>query len=163
MEISSSMIIKFVMIAVVFYIVGAVMDRLSKQKYERDLKVLRPPFVAFWVGLMDVLVIIGFIWSLFESATEDGPWAFLIIGPLFISLGIWLMLYALNWRIEIKDESFTCTSVFGKKREYKYTEITKFKRANAGDYKLYVGKRRVEVPFIINGYEKLGDKIKDHL
>jgi len=162
MEIVGIIVTAFI-IGITYFIVNKMMMSWRMQDHDKDLKVLRPPFNLFWVGLIvNLMLIITFIFSLFSSSIkEDSIWALIIGGPPFILMGFWLMLYAINWRIEIKDESFTCTSVFGKKREYKYTEITRFKRVkNAGGYKLYVGKRRVEIPFIIKGYENLWEKVK---
>lgn len=89
---------------------------------------------------------------------ENVVWA---IGFSLMSLlGFWLMLYALNWKIEIKEESFAFRNMFGKKREIKYTEITKLKRIKIGGYRIYIGKKSIAVDFFIQGADNLWDKLK---
>ena len=89
---------------------------------------------------------------------ENAVWA---IGYFLVSLlGFWLILYALNWRIEIKEESFIFRNMFRKKREIKYSEITKLKRLKIGGYRIYIGKKSIAVDYFIKGADNLWDILK---
>ena len=71
------------------------------------------------------------------------------------------MLYALNWEIVIKDESFIFQNMFRKKREIKYSDITKLKRIKIGGYRIYFGKKSITVDYFVKGADNLWEKLED--
>jgi hypothetical protein len=142
------------------WLVGYIGLYLRTKIYDKDLKILRPPLLIFWIGLIEFLgcaitILIIFFVSFNE---ENAVWA---IGYFLVSLlGFWLILYALNWRIEIKEESFIFRNMFRKKREIKYSEITKLKRLKIGGYRIYIGKKSIAVDYFIKGADNLWDILK---
>lgn len=142
------------------WLVGSIGTFWRTRIYEKNLKILRPPLLIFWIGLVDFLgcIIVIIVIFLIAFNEENAAWA---IGYLFMSvLGFWLMLYALNWKIEIKEESFIFQNMFGRKREIKYREITKLKRIKIGGYRIYVGKKSIAVDYYIKGAGNLWDILK---
>lgn len=142
------------------WLVGLLGAYWRTKSYQKDLKILRPPFLIFWIGLIDFLgCVITIFVALFTDLNEDNS-AFAIGFFIASLLGLWLMLYALNWKIEIKEDSFIFRNMFGKKREIKYTQITKLKRIKIGGYRIYVGKKSIAVDYFIKGADNLWDILK---
>lgn len=142
------------------WLVGSIGVFWRTKIYDKNLKTLRPPLLIFWIGLIGFMgcIITSLIIFFVAFNEENVVWA---IGFSLMSLlGFWLMLYALNWKIEIKEESFAFRNMFGKKREIKYTEITKLKRIKIGGYRIYIGKKSIAVDFFIQGADNLWDKLK---
>lgn len=143
-----------------FWLVGLLGSYWRTKIYDKDLKELKPPFLIFWIGLVVFLACIVTIFVIFFAAfnEENLVWA---IGFFLSSfLGLWLMLYVLNWKIVIKDESFIFRNMFGRQREIEYSDITKLKRIKIGGYRIYVGKKSIAVDYFIKGADNLWDKLK---
>ena len=142
------------------WLVGSIGFYWRTKIYYKNLQVLKPPFLIFWIGLIDFLgCVITILVILFANLNEDNA-AFAIGFFMFAVLGVWLMLYALNWKIEIREESFIFRNMFGKKREIKYSEITKLKRIKIGGYRIYIGRKSIAVDYFIKGADNLWDKLK---
>lgn len=142
------------------WLVGYVGFYLRTKNYDKNLKVLRPPFLIFWIGLFEfigcVITILIILFVVFNEET-----AALSIGFLLASLiGFWLILYSVNWKIEIRDESFIFRNMFGKRREIKYSAITKLRRLKIGGYRIYTGKKSIAVDYYIKGADNLWDILK---
>ncbi|MGN0815045.1 MAG: DUF6560 family protein [Candidatus Coproplasma sp.] len=142
------------------WIVGLLGSYWRTKIYDKNLKVLKPPFLIFWIGFVDFLGCIITIIVIFFAAFNEENLVWAIGFFLFSFLGLWLMLYALNWKIVIKDESFVFRNMFGKKREIKYSDITELKRIKIGGYRIYVGKKSIAVDYFIKGADNLWDKLK---
>lgn len=142
------------------WLVGLLGVYWRTKSYQKDLKILRPPFLIFWIGLIGFLgCIITILVALFTNFNEYN--CIFSVGFFMVSLvGLWLMLYALNWKIEIKEDSFIFRNMFGKKREIKYTQITKLKRIKIGGYRIYIGKKSIAVDYFIKGADNLWDILK---
>lgn len=141
-------------------IVGVLGTYWRTKIYDKNLNVLKPPLLVFWIGLLVFLACVVTIFVIFFAAfnEENLVWA---IGFFFFSfLGLWLMLYALNWQIVIKDESFIFQNTFRKKKEIRYSDITSLKRVKIGGYRIYVGKKFIAVDYFIKGADNLWDKLK---
>ena len=142
------------------WLVGLLGSYWRTKNYDKNLKVLKPPFLIFWIGFVGFLGCIIMIIIIFFAAFNEENLVWAIGFFLFSFLGLWLMLYALNWKIVIKDESFIFRNMFGKKREIKYSNITKLKRIKIGGYRIYVGKKSIAVDYFIKGADNLWDKLK---
>lgn len=77
-------------------------------------------------------------------------------------LGLFGFLLGLNWRIFIFENTFVFRNIFGKKREYKYTEIEKVLPISIGGYQLVIGKVKIPVDFFVVSVELLDAKIRNH-
>ena len=142
------------------WLVGTLGFYLRTKKYDKNLKILKPPLLIFFIGLVgftlcNVIILI----TLFVAFNEENL-AFAIGGFIFSFLGLWVMLYGLNWKIEIKEESLIYRNMFGRKREFKYNDITKLKRIKIGGYRIYFGKKSIAVDYFIKGADNLWDILK---
>lgn len=157
-------IIRIVLSALIIFfsswLVGSIGVYWRTRIYDKNLKVLKPPFSIFWIGLVGFIGCVVTILIIFFVAFNEVN-AALSIGFLLMSfLGVWLMLYAINWKIEIKEESFIYRNMFGKKREIKFIEITKLKRIKIGGYRIYIGKKSIAVDYFIKGADNLWEILK---
>lgn len=142
------------------WLVGYIGYYLRTKKYDKNLEILRPPILIFLIGLFEFIGCVITILIIFFAAFNEENFACAIGFFLFSIPGFWLMLYALNWKIEIKEESFIFRNMFGKKREIKYSEITKLKRLKIGGYRIYIGKKSIAVDYFIKGADNLWDILK---
>lgn len=141
-------------------IVGLLGTYWRTKIYYRNLKILKPPLLVFWIGLFVFLACVITIFVIFFAAFNEENLVWAIGFFLFSFLGLWLMLYALNWEIVIKDESFIFQNMFRKKREIKYSDITKLKRIKIGGYRIYFGKKSITVDYFVKGADNLWEKLK---
>lgn len=142
------------------WLVGYIGSYWRTRIYDKNLKVLKPPFLIFWIGFVGFLGCIITIIVIFFVAFNEENLVWAIGYFLFSFLGLWLMLYALNWKIIIKDDSFIFWNMFGKKREIKYSEITKLKRIKIGGFRIYIEKKSIAVDYFIEGADNLWDIVK---
>ena len=128
--------------------------------YDKNLKVLRPPILIFFIGLIGFAVCITIaLVALFVNFNKENLACAIVLFAVSF-LYVWLMLYALNWKIEIGEECFVYRNVFGIKREIRYSEITKLKRIKIGGYRIYIGKKSIAVDYFIKGADNLWDILK---
>lgn len=140
---------------------------LCTKPHDKNLKILRPPILLFWIGLVGFIGCVITILILFFVAFREELLSF-PIAPILISifpflfaiLGLWLMMYALNWKIVIKEDSFIFQNMFLKKKDIKYSDITKLKRLKIGGYRIYIGKKSIAVDCFIKGKDNLWDILK---
>ena len=142
------------------WIVGSIGVYWRTRIYKKSLSELRPPFLIFWIGLTEFSMCVIAVILIFLLSFNETNLVIAIGFFLFSFLGFWLMLYALNWKIVIKEESFIFRNMFGKKREIMYSEITKLKRLKIGGYRIYTGKKSIAVDYFIKGADNLWDKLK---
>lgn len=125
-----------------------------------DTKVLKVPKLIFWIGFIEMTICYIAIIIIFVFAFNEENAACSIGLFIFSFLGLWLILYSLNWKIEIKEEYFIFHNMLGRKREIKYNEITKLKRIKIGGYRIYIGKKSIAVDYFIKGADNLWDILK---
>lgn len=154
---------KIIASSLIFAIVSFVISVLGiyfKRNGEKSSSSLRPPKIIFWIGVADIsfLIIMDVVLLLTERWEE--LLASIIPIVCFVPLGIWLMLYSLNWQIVLNDDSFIYRNMLGKKKTYKYNDITALKRIKIGGYRMYFGKKSIAVDYFVSDQEVLWDKIK---
>lgn len=114
------------------WIVGSIGVYWRTRIYKKSLSELRPPFLIFWIGLTEFSMCVIAVILIFLLNFNETNLVIAIGFFLFSFLGFWLILYALNWKIVIKEESFIFRNMFGKKRKIMYSEITGLKRLKIG-------------------------------
>ena len=122
-------------------------------------KRLSPPREIFLLGLFESIfcyVFLGYI--ILFSFDEAGIACSFFCFPMSL-IGIWLMLYSLNWRIVLLENGFSFQNIFGKKTFYLFSEIMAVKIVRAG-FRIYLKKKSIAVCFFIEGYEDLWSRIK---
>lgn len=146
--------------------------------------------VPRYLATLGIGMPVASIWVIIEMlSAEDWEKArllYLLLGiPLFSLLAIgggWLVLIALNWRIEIKDDHIVYRNIFRRTRIVYYTEITGIerrmpknppkadripsrfervvgKRKFFGSYSIYIGKRSILVDSAVYHYDSSAERI----
>ena len=157
------MVIKIIVSSLMFVIVSFAISILTiflRRHGEINSSTLHPPKIIFWIGITDIVFLV--VMDIVLLATEKWEELLVSIIPIvcFVPIGIWLMLYALNWQIVLGDDGFTYRNMFGKKKTYKYEDITALKRIKIGGYRMYFGKKSIAVDYFVSGQDVLWDKIK---
>lgn len=144
------------------WVVGYIMLRVQEKAMDEEtdgITILRPRKILFISGLVGTLLWdIFIIWCLIAN-TEEYIWA-AVFAFLFSLLGIWFIMYYLNWRIELRDEEFIFRNMFRKKTTYKYTDITHFKRTQYG-FNIYIGKKKISIDCFIQGAKEMEKRIQN--
>lgn len=141
------------------YLLGLITIKLRNQNTDFHNKVLKVPKMILCIScVITIPPIIVAACCIFVNEGQDALSSIFMI-PITIS-NTWLVLYSLNWKIEIKEDSFIYTNPFGKKREYNYADITKVKRIKIGGYKIYIKSKKITVDYWIIGIENLWNIIK---
>ena len=106
---------------------------LSKEekvhKEDRSHWVLRQPKYYSVVGVVSLLFFGGFIALAAIMSTEynDSPWwVYLVIG-LFSLLGVYLILYGRNWKVEVIGDEIRYRSMFGVTKVFTISEVKEVK------------------------------------
>ena len=142
--------------AIKLYIYSAKKNRYTNKPY-----LYRQQLITF-IGLLIVTFCI-FVWVYsFVTLGFLELIKMFIITLLPLVLGLFGLLLGLNWRIFIYDNTFVFRNIFGKKREYRYTEIEKILPISVGGYQLVIGKVKIFVDFFVVNTQLLDVKIKNH-
>lgn len=138
--------------------IGANLRQKAEEKHHDNI--LKVPKLVLAIGLVEAIACYVVIVCIYVFAFNEENVAWSIGYFLMSCLGVWIVLYALNWRITMQEDSFTFKNMFGKKTTYKYQEITAVKHIKIGGYRVYIGKKSIAVDFYILGRQLLWDKIK---
>ena len=93
--------IKIIASSLIFAFVSFIISSIGvylKRHGETYTSTLRPPKIIFWIGVADIsfLIIMDVVLLLMER------WEELLVSIIpivcFVPLGIWLILYSLNWQ-----------------------------------------------------------------
>ncbi len=121
-----------------------------------------------------ISVIAFFMFAVFFSIAEtalfykvrykkriDGVWAFYIVISIIYLLNVLTLYRIASYRLILNEDHFIYYNIFGIKKRYCYKDITNFEiDIKNGYYKIYIGKRKVEVPYFIEDQNKVLDYIK---
>lgn len=143
------------------WVIGLIFARLRFSACEdKDIKILRPPKFIFWLGIGGIVGIYTIIIIIFTVAFTPENVAYSIGFFLISILFFWFILYSLNWKVELKENTFIFQNSFRLSKEYSYKDITKVKRIEIGGFRVYVGKKSIAVDFYIKGANNFLEKIK---
>lgn len=121
----------------------------------------RQQFITYIGLLIIAFCIFSWIYSLITGGYLDLLKMFIMnLFPLL--LGLFAFFLGLNWRIYIYEKTFVFRNIFGKKREFRYTEIEKVLPISVGGYQLVIGKVKISVDFFVMNSELLDAKIRNH-
>ena len=132
----------------------------TKASEKSDINVLKVPKLVFWIGFVGLMICYIVIAILLAVAFNEVNAACSICLFLMSFLYLWLIMYALNWKVVIEEDGFTFRNMFRKTCKFSYSEITALKRIKIGGYKIYVGKKRITVDYYIVGHKEFWDKLK---
>lgn len=114
-----------------------------------DDRIIHPVKFVFWMGLAEcaVFVVLAIILAILQKWEELACIG--IASLVFIPMGVWLIIYQVNWQLIINEDGITFRNIFRKTKIYKYTEITAFKRYKLA-FKVYIGKKVITVDYLYN-------------
>ncbi len=103
---------------------------------------VRQPRLAVWVGICCMLLFGGFmvLMSIFPNETAVG-WVYALFAA-FTLLGLFLVVYALRWGIEVDSNSLRYTPLFGSQKQVSLSQIERVVQFNQG-IKVYAGGHRL--------------------
>lgn len=149
-----------IIVLVVFTIVfGVIFERNNRKKENIVLHIIKTPKTYFYVGIYDIVVFLFFV----LMALEDHEPIYASMLVVFVLGGVWLTLFAKNWRVELHDDRFFVYNMFNRKKEYKFKEV---KLVNTGiALKAYneKGKRVVGVSFSYPNAEQLEIRYNEYM
>ena len=129
----------------------------NKKHYDQVLKV---PKLIFWIGLVGLIVCYIIIACILIFSYNEQSVAAAIALFVFSLVYVYIIMYALNWKIEVNRDVFVYRNMFRKVRVYQYSDIEAIKRIKIGGYKLVLKKKKIYVDYYILNSEILWNKIK---
>lgn len=152
-----------VIIALLFACFGVIRWCLSKKKFQNNIsiKIIKQPKAYLWLSAVGILIYIGvsLLFLLLPDSAYEGGHIPALVAFIVLTLisGIPLLLllvFVLNWRITVEEESFTYRNMFRQIKIYHYADVTiEEKKAST---RFYQGKKRiVTVSFLIENYDIL--------
>lgn len=117
------------------------------------------PHILSILYLVPIVLIVGlFIWAnLSNHRSTLSLYIFLYtFYAIFVTALIWAFLKTLRFQLTLEDDHILYRNIFGSVKTYKYEDITKLnvyhdKSNTPVRYKIYIGKRKIEVDnFMIN-------------
>ncbi len=136
----------------------------NKVKKEIDTNVIKQPSTYLFVG---ILMIVGFtvILGVLLIATDAFHGSDTVAAIIFFSkismFSFLILLFALNWKLELYDSYCTHTNLFGKKKEYLYQDL-KVVDVSSG-FRIYHNKRKVfDISIFQDNWKAFPNEYKKH-
>lgn len=101
--------------------VGKVISKSNYQNQGKSDSIIKQPYWYFNVGIAG-LVCFNFIGLVFLIHQQEVISWLIMVGISLLYIPI--MIFERNWRVEFSETSFTFTNMFGKKKEYLYSQVT---------------------------------------
>jgi hypothetical protein len=148
---------------------------------------LRFPRYLAALGIGTPIACIWLIVEMFRASDwEEAKLFYLLLGiPLFSMLaigGVWLVLLAVNWGMDIKEDRIVYRNIFRRTRIIYYTEITRIERriprnppkknrtpsrferivgkqTSFGAYRIYIGRKSITVDSTVYHYDGSAERI----
>ena len=105
---------------------------LRKKKYKENLpiKIIRQPKQYLYIGVFCLVLSIGMcLVALFlpEEAIDNYEEGIRIpvflVTFAFVIACVWMIVFQINWKIEIMEEAFVFQNTFGKRKTYRFSEV----------------------------------------
>ena len=135
----------------------------------KEPKVIRQPKFYLYFAVAGAIVFLATgIFCLLASANmlgdeEGDEWVRLVFFFVFLAISllcVFIILFQVNWKIEIRDKEFTFKNFLGVKRTYQFKQVKM--RQGSGSVKLYCnGKRIAVISHVQRNYKALEKFIKE--
>lgn len=119
-------------IGIIFVIVSIIVPLFLKYIGEsigdNSSDVFRYPRLVLYAGILGILSTFLSITMIFVKEQFEYKFVPLLLFVVLIHVGSWyLVILQANWKFEFLDNHFIVQNIFGKKRAYSYSKITKVK------------------------------------
>ena len=161
MEIIRVFITALAMISVSFVVSWGGVALKMKATDPLEGNILKPPKIIFLIGLIVIILCYGIIAYIYIFDFNEVTCACSVVVFLISFLGVYLILYGLNWRITMRENDFVFRNVFRREKTYSYGEITGFRRIKIGGFRIFIGKKSIAIDSYIRGQSEFLDKIKN--
>ena len=136
----------------------------NKVKKEVDSNVIKQPSTYLLISIMCTVgttVIVGVLLLTTNAFEQEGWFAGITVFALMYLLYIGLILFSLNWKLELHDSYCTHTNLFGKKRKYLYQDL-KVVDVSSG-FRVYYNNRRVfDISIFQDNWKAFPNEYKKH-
>jgi len=128
-----------------------------KVKVKAKPNEIKPPKICIYSGILFIIGIVVIIYFCLQNKDDIVYIIFLV--PLFL-VGFWLMFHGIFWRIELKEDTFIYRNRIGRKKEYRYEEVTAYKEIKYGTIRMYINnKKRITVDYWNSNLDDLNKKL----
>ena len=149
-----------------------VIAALCRGQENELITVMKPHKFFMYLGIVGDLIFIGGVIG-YTLQRKPGDLFFDIfvytVSSVLILMGLYLILYPINWRLIFDDEKLIHKNWLGIKRSYKYSDITGIrayyarKQKTPEKYKIYIGKRKITVEYLVENFGSFERTIKKRL
>ncbi len=138
----------------------------TKKKVKKDIdsNVIKQPSTYLFVGILMIVgftVILGVLLIASDVFHGNDTVAAIIFFSILFMFSFLILLFALNWKLELHDSYCTHTNLFGKKKEYLYQDL-KVIDVSSG-FSVYHNKRRVfDISIFQDNWKAFPNEYKKH-
>lgn len=160
------------MIELIMEIFGFVMLLLSllallryvihNKKYKDSLKTFSISVIAFFIfSIMFSVVETILFYKVRVKSRVDGQVIFYIIISILYLWNVIVLCYISSYRLILNEDDMVYINVFGIKKRFSYYDVTKLDMDPiSGYYKIYFGKKKIEVPYFVEDQQRILEYIK---
>ena len=153
----------FIMFMAISTIVPLIISKLKKNALTADngTVLVYPKFLLWFAIFIEVFIAVLLIVIVALQGYREGDWVYMLVMVLFTTLiASALICLALFWKVEMKEDGFE-RSVFGKKRFYRYDQVTHITYNGSSLYRIYCGKKCFRLESMVIGCNKLITNLTD--
>jgi len=145
--------IKIVLIILLSFSIPNLIIKFVK-KGTNDKKI-KPSKILISIGIMGITLGLSIMFLLIIQNEIK----LALFSTIFIILGIYLIMYRLNWEIILKEEVFIYKNILGKRKEYSYNDIVELIDIRQG-LKVILKDKVIKIDFYVQNVNLLIDKIR---
>lgn len=159
---------------IIFLIISAVtpiiMAKLMMPKHDENKEILRYPSHCIFFGVTgNVFIALATILAIMDDHNIKTIYMFIMvisIMPLYLGT-IYLILLGTVWKFEVYDTYFVFRNVFGKKKRYEYSQITKVtkitnRHGKVEKIKLVLDTRTITITYMVVNFKTFENTLKKH-
>ncbi len=135
---------------------------IHNKKYKDSLKTFSISVIAFFMFSVMFCVVesILFFKVRFKSKI-DGQVIFYIIISLLYAWNVIVLCYISSYRLILNENHMVYINILGIKKRFNYIDVTKLDvDPISGYYKIYFGKKKIEVPYFVEDQQKILEYIE---
>lgn len=160
-----------ILFLIISSITPIILAKLMMPKHDENKEILRYPSYCTFFGITaSVFIALATILAIMDDHKIKTIYMFIIVIPIIaLFLGtIYLILLGIVWNFEMYDTYFVFRNVFGKKKRYEYSQITKVtkitnRHGQVEKIKLVLDTRTITITNMVVNFKTFENTLKKHL
>ncbi|MCR5706467.1 MAG: hypothetical protein K6G48_06700 [Acholeplasmatales bacterium] len=133
------------------------------KKYPKALKTFAISVIAFFIFAVFFCIVETILFYKVRVKSKiDGQVIFYAVMSILYAWNVIVLYYIASYRLILLDDHMIYFNIIGRKKKYYYKDVTDFKTDPvSGYFHIYFGKKKIEVPYFIDGQLEVLNYIND--